>query len=1078
MKIKIFYLLFLLFISVNLKSERLNYFEGFEEVGLWGPAGWDVNNGKIELSDKFVTEGKYSLMLEFDSTSQFYKSVIVNEEPYDFSNIEELYVDIYNDSEGINYFTFAVTTGDSWEWHESIEYKLIPGWNKNIKINIGGNFWKARRSEFVNRLSLRNANDVRRIAFNFWGEGGKVYIDNIRAKGNIEFKKEEKEEIGEIKIWESFEGEQVNWQKAGWETKAVSTFRTKEKSTDGLYSLKCNFDGINSSDKATFSCDYSGDWTKIQKIYFDIYNDTGNWLKVTLALSTGGSWTWYESTAKFLAPGWNRNIYFNLNVPKFKTASTKWKNNSYIKFKNAVKRVSLNILGTSSESQKGSIYIDNIRLEEGQPFIMEITPKKPLYLERIVKSKYKLPKIMDLKINSDTIGIYDRFEASFYIDSYYENPFNFKEIEVLANFYSPSGKVYTVPCFINQDFEERRKDLKEVSEPYWSVRFSPVEIGEWRWEVIAKNPAGESKTGKMLLKCAKSDLPGFIKVEGRRFKYYNGKEYIPIGLNVAWVLPEDNWGYKDYINTLSQVGCNWMRIWNATWGNNVIEWGEPEGYGIGFYNLKSCWVIDRIFDEAEKAGIKIQFVINYHDMFVEDGIWEKNPYNYIEGGPCKKPIEFFTNNYAKEFFKKKLRYIIGRWSYSPSLLCWELFNEVDLITDYDESIIMEWHKEMAEYIKSLDPYKHPVSTSFARSTAGESVWNLNEIDYVQTHLYTDDIATGIEKVNEYKTKFGKPHIIGEVGGATTTIEAEAKDKEGIRFKEALFSSILSPLGNGTAMYWWWDGYVKKYDLFKYFDVVSYFIKGINFEKDNLQKAEIQVETEGMGDVIIAPMLDWEKSLDYKFKITSQGELIGGQFSKYLQGKYHKDKLGGGKIFEVKYLSDGEFSIYISTVAKSGARVQIYLDDKLKLDKEFPANPAGDTYFNQELKIEVPKGEHSIKIDNLGLDWVKINYIKFKNVVPQVFAKGLMNEKKGIFWLRNRDYNVENYIKVKKINKLKNVIVYINGFEDGLYKGEIIEPDTGQIIDIGEIKVVNKKMKLEIIPFSRDLLIKINKKLGG
>ena len=67
----------------------------------------------------------------------------------------------------------------------------------------------------------------------------------------------------------------------------------------------------------------------------------------------------------------------------------------------------------------------------------------------------------------------------------------------------------------------------------------------------------------------------------------------------------------------------------------------------------------------------------------------------------------------------RLRYIVARWGYSPAIGMWEFFNEIDNIQFRDAKNpipaeeIVAWHARMARYLKSIDPYGHPVTTSIS-----------------------------------------------------------------------------------------------------------------------------------------------------------------------------------------------------------------------------------------------------------------------------------------------------------------------------------------------------------------------------
>jgi hypothetical protein len=102
----------------------------------------------------------------------------------------------------------------------------------------------------------------------------------------------------------------------------------------------------------------------VKKISMDIYNDTGMWMKFSFVVITGEKWKWNESTCRFLSPGWNRNVCFDLDEPRFKNEDSDWKNSAYLESKNGIQRIGLSLLGMSAEPGiSGSVYIDNIRAE-------------------------------------------------------------------------------------------------------------------------------------------------------------------------------------------------------------------------------------------------------------------------------------------------------------------------------------------------------------------------------------------------------------------------------------------------------------------------------------------------------------------------------------------------------------------------------------------------------------------------------------------------------------------------------------------------------------------------------------------
>ncbi|HMB01509.1 MAG TPA: DUF5060 domain-containing protein [Spirochaetota bacterium] len=1038
--------------------------DGFNKIGMWGAAPWENNAGEVSYSGKYSAEGQYAVKIKFEKSSQFHKAVAASEKDRDFSQIEYLLIDIYNKSDNFNKFTFAVTTGDSWEWHESKTFILQPGWNRNVMLPIKAWQWKAPRTDHFYRGKLKNAADVRRICFNFWGRGGTVFIDNLRAVGNnLESRKTPIP--GPSEKWESFEDKPLSWSKAGWETRAVAAVRSGDYVSDGNASLRCDFAQVGKKGVATFSRDFSADWSKIAKLKVDVYNPSGASLKFNVALSTGGSWTWYESTARFLQTGWNKGIEFNLNAKNFKCEASGWAHTSYIKHKDKLRRLAFNVAGSGDKSISGTIYLDNIVLEKGEVLKIKREYKPKVYTKNYQDNDFDKPVIDSFDLNSDDVSLYDALKLDFTVDSFFNNPFDAEQIEANAVFISPDNKTLKVPAYVV-------KYDKEDQESVWQANFAPQKTGSYKAKIEVKTPGGTAASETLNFICTSSDKKGQIQVSGKNFVYANGENYIPIGFNIAWITANDDYVYADYISKLANNGGNWMRIWNATWGKNIIEWTKPHGEHMGVYNLEHCERIDEIVQQAERHDVKISFVIHYHDMFVADGEWELNPYSKFQGGPCEEPIDFFKNPVAKKYFKNKLRYIIGRWSASEAILSWELWNEVDLVSGFDEEIVARWHKEMAAFIKTIDPHKHPVTTSFCRATAGEKTWTLPEIDYTHTHLYSDDLLHNIPKICAYKSKFDKPHIVGEAGGADTSAGTEAKDKEGIRFKEALFAGLLSPKGSGTAMYWWWDSLIKPYDLFRKVDGVAFLAEDMDKKKDKLVKAKVTIKTKNFGDISFAPALDWEASLGNSIKITAQGDVEGKLFSKYLQGDQHKAKMGGAKTISVNCPRQSELSLWVEKAARTGAKLVITVDGQNDLQKSFAPNAAGDTPVRKFFKVKLDAGSHKIKIDNRGQDWLQLGSIIIKDVAPAIMVKGLANKEKGFYWIKNRDYTAENYLKGKMPAAINNASVELEGYNNGSYSVQIYNSHENKIVAEKTISASQGKLRLNLPVFTRDLLVKV------
>ena len=161
--------------------------------------------------------------------------------------------------------------------------------------------------------------------------------------------------------------------------------------------------------------------------------------------------------------------------------------------------------------------------------------------------------------------------------------------------------------------------------------------------------------------------------------------------------------------------------------------------GLGRYSQQVAQRLDGIVEAAEANGIAIQLVLQHHGQFstTTNPQWDQNPYNVNRGGMLETAETFFTDPEARRLTRNKYRYIVARWGYSPAILAWELFNEVQFTDGWRNrpETVVAWHREMADYLYEIDPHQHLVTTSSDTGDAFAAIWNINSIDLVQHHQY-------------------------------------------------------------------------------------------------------------------------------------------------------------------------------------------------------------------------------------------------------------------------------------------------------------------------------------------------------
>lgn len=495
-------------------------------------------------------------------------------------------------------------------------------------------------------------------------------------------------------------------------------------------------------------------------------------------------------------------------------------------------------------------------------------------------TKENKPYIKAVAKSAQEIGKFEKLELTLDLLANYNNPFDPDEISVTACFIDPQGEKIIVPGFYYQVYSrgmkgENEELLDPVGAACWKVRFSPQRPGMYKYYVTVKDKFDEARSSEdtfQVLDCKKKGFVGVSRVDQRYFEFEDGSPYFAIGHNtctgatgcVPQLKPEDHTTYKydRYFTAMGNNGENYTRIW--TIGKLGIEWDK-----LGSYDLKNCWKYDYIVELAERNNIRIMFcfhwfrnlsdiTFDYGPKFRKIAVLEGgSPYGLPKGGPCQSMKEFFTNSQAKSCYKKFLRYVVARWGYSTTILSWEFWNEVDAVQDYKPETIRTWTKEMARYLRDIDPWKHLITISFTSRTMDPIMWSLPEIDYVQVHGYWNptrpknailgrDMAAFVLDGIRRAQVFDKPVLFSELGMTAENHSMSPLteiDSQGLHLHNAIWSSALSG-ASGTAMLWWWD-YVDANNLYTRFKPLAKFIEGVPWTTAKFRKANVKTYTHTM-----------------------------------------------------------------------------------------------------------------------------------------------------------------------------------------------------------------------------------------
>lgn len=419
-----------------------------------------------------------------------------------------------------------------------------------------------------------------------------------------------------------------------------------------------------------------------------------------------------------------------------------------------------------------------------------------------------------------TVTQYGRLELPLTTALTVANPYDPTQIDLRVHVTAPDGQIRTVPAFWMQDFDPATQ--QPTGAPGWRVRFTPHLPGEWfaQAEWVGQN----QRSAQISFPVAPSTNPGFVRIHpanSRYFAFDDGSLYFPVGLNIGWAGQDVLGDYTRWFDHLSANGGNVARIWMASWAFG-IEWNDT---GLGDYTnrMKQAWLLDQVFQLAEERGIYLMLTLVNHGAFSTsvNPEWVDNPYNVANGGPLTNPIAFVTDPTAKEFFKRRLRYIAARWAYSPNLFAWEWWNEVNW-TGIGDQDLGPWIQEMTPALQEFDPYDHLITHSNANGTLTQ-IWALPEIDFSQQHDYTggdlnQTLTQDLARIHKIAPE--KPVLMGELGYSAGAQEA----LDAMHLHVGLWAAPFVGYAGGS-MYWWWDNFVDPQNQWPQYNSLAQFFQG-------------------------------------------------------------------------------------------------------------------------------------------------------------------------------------------------------------------------------------------------------------
>jgi hypothetical protein len=303
----------------------------------------------------------------------------------------------------------------------------------------------------------------------------------------------------------------------------------------------------------------------------------------------------------------------------------------------------------------------------------------------------------------------------------------------------------------------------------WKARFAPDQVGNWRWAATIGDQA-HSTSSHGTFSVAPGGNHGFVRQSAYnrfRWTFADGSPYYPIGIGDCvggdvdrtpfdgWGLDGRRVGINTYLTAYQRAGVNLFR-WSVD--NCAFELFQTIAPGGNVYLVREGTWGDALVRDLRAHGFRIYMTIFSHPPFATGA----------------EPADI-------QAVERYVKYVVDR--YGAYVDFWELMNE--------STASIEWYTQVAQYLRSVDPYHHPISTSSERPDL--PVIDINSPHWYETeNQFNSDLRTW-QQLNAWKQS-GKPVIVGEQGNSGHNWDPQSALRMRLRAWTAFFTE-------GTLIFW-------------------------------------------------------------------------------------------------------------------------------------------------------------------------------------------------------------------------------------------------------------------------------------
>lgn len=735
-----------------------------------------------------------------------------------------------------------------------------------------------------------------------------------------------------------------------------------------------------------------------------------------------------------------------------------------------------------------------VKAGETQRLSMLFTPDDPtpITLPTVPLADNRRPALAGVRLCQRQVPCFDKLEIEADVQGTWQNPFNPDEVTLDAQIILPDGTSVMVPGFFIQDYTPMRgntAELERQGEPHWLVRYAPIHTGKHKAILHLRNQDQELRSTPLdFVVLPARDPRGFLRVSRQNAHYLqfdDGTPFFGLGENIA-TTEADLSATIQLHEKFAAVGGNFVRWWICWSGINLESgMGLGDDQGIGRIRQPDAWRLDRMIETAERLDIRIMACIETQQNLRRDKTWGCFTYNQANGGPAATPAEFFTSPEAKRFFRQRLRYLVARWGYSTAVFSWQFWNEVSACNQFAVEPVTVWHREMAEYLRKVDPYHHVIHTNHGNLDGYAEIDSLPGIEVMSSNSYCrrDMGYTAWWGAQRIGSLYRKPFFltecgVGHYGGWM------AEDPNGIIVHNALWGAVMGGSA-GTAMPWGWNNWVDTGNFYHYWQPITRLVRGVPFCQRAWESVRVSgfVAADGTAKPSWGPVFveGWPRNYAYTLPPRDPEDIYTITPAGVEPQTSLRATIGGNQAqsFATEWPLAGEFRVHVPEISPDGEPVlEVAIDDAVVLTQPLPRE--ADTvhwHYWQSWSVPVPAGQHTIRVRNAGSGtmWTAYELTNYRpRSGPDLDVFGLMCQDHVLLWLRQPEFIWLCQREGRTPPAQPAGQLTLADIAAGTWEGTWVDTVTGEDTQPVQATVVNGTLTIPTPPIARSTALKLKR----